>query len=309
VVTVTSTAPAASAGEVAVIEVALFTVKLVAAVPPNSTAVAPVRFVPVIVTTVPPVVGPLVGLTAVTVGAPTTKVNLSAAVLALVPPAVVTVTSTAPATSAGELAVIEVALFTVKLVAAVPPNSTAVAPVRFVPVIVTTVPPVVGPLVGLTAVTVGAGVTNVNWSAAVLALVPPAVVTVTSTAPAASAGELAVIEVALFTVKPVAAVPPNSTAVAPVRFVPVIVTTVPPVVGPLVGLTAVTVGAPTTKVNLSPAEVVVVAIAVVTESSTAPAASAGERRVIEVALFTVKLVAAVPPNSTAVAPVRFVLGI
>jgi len=67
-VTVTSTVPAASAGETAVIDVALFTVKLAAAVPPNVTAVAPVRFVPVIVTVVPPVVGPLFGLMAVTAG-------------------------------------------------------------------------------------------------------------------------------------------------------------------------------------------------------------------------------------------------
>ena len=48
-VTVTSTVPVDSAGEVAVIWVALFTVKL-AAVVPNFTAVAPVRPVPVMVT-------------------------------------------------------------------------------------------------------------------------------------------------------------------------------------------------------------------------------------------------------------------
>ena len=50
----------------------------------------------------------------------------------------------------------EVALLTVKVVAAVAPNFTAVAPVKLVPVTVTEVPPVVGPEVGLTAVTVGA---------------------------------------------------------------------------------------------------------------------------------------------------------
>ncbi len=37
------------------------------------------------------------------------------------------------------------------------PNFTAVAPVKLVPVIVTVVPPVVGPLVGDTLVTVGTG--------------------------------------------------------------------------------------------------------------------------------------------------------
>jgi hypothetical protein len=45
-------------------------VNVVAAVAPNFTAVAPVKFVPVMVTTVPPAVGPLVGLTDVTVGGP-----------------------------------------------------------------------------------------------------------------------------------------------------------------------------------------------------------------------------------------------
>ena len=80
--------------------------------------------------------------------------NVSAALVALVPPGVVTVTSTAPAACAGEVAVIEVALTTEKL-AAVPPNDTAVAPVKLLPVMVTLVPPAVGPAFGLTPVTVG----------------------------------------------------------------------------------------------------------------------------------------------------------
>ena len=64
-----STMPA-PAGEVAVIEVAELTVKLVALVAPNLTAVAPVKLVPVMVTDVPPVVGPVVGAIDATVGAP-----------------------------------------------------------------------------------------------------------------------------------------------------------------------------------------------------------------------------------------------
>ena len=48
-----------------------------------------------------------------------------------------------------------------------------------------------------------------NWSAADVAEVPPAVVTRTSTVPV-PAGEVAVIEVAELTVKPVAAVAPKS---------------------------------------------------------------------------------------------------
>ena len=51
--------------------------------------------------------------------------------------------------------------------------------------------------------------------------------------------------VALLTVKPVAAVAPKVTAVAPPRLVPVRVTVVPPACGPLVGEMEVTVGAGT----------------------------------------------------------------
>jgi hypothetical protein len=49
-------------------------------------------------------------------------VKLSAALVVLVPPAVVTVTSTMPAEPAGEVALIEVALLTVNEVAAAPPK-------------------------------------------------------------------------------------------------------------------------------------------------------------------------------------------
>ena len=70
----------------------------------------------------------------------------------------VTTTLTAPAVCAGVVAVMEVELTTVTLVAAVPPNVT-VAPLKNpVPVIVTDVPPLVLPEVGEIAVTVGAGV-------------------------------------------------------------------------------------------------------------------------------------------------------
>ena len=74
---------------------------------------------------------------------------------------------------------------------------------------------------------------------------PPVVVTVMSTVPALPAGDVAVIDVALLTITPVAAVPPKLTAVAPVKLVPVMVTLVPPAIGPLLGETAVTVGAAT----------------------------------------------------------------
>ena len=70
VVTVTWTMPTSPAGEVAVIEATLTKVKLVAGVPPNDTLVAPVKLVPVIVTVVPPAVGPEVGLIKETAGLP-----------------------------------------------------------------------------------------------------------------------------------------------------------------------------------------------------------------------------------------------
>jgi hypothetical protein len=84
----------------------------------------------------------------------TMKVNALADVA--VPPGAVTATSAAPAVRAGVVAVMDVALFTVNALAAVPPNDTAVAPVKLVPVRVTEVPPVVGPVAGETAVIVGA---------------------------------------------------------------------------------------------------------------------------------------------------------
>ncbi len=247
VVTFTSTPPAACAGEVAVIEVALMKLKPAAAVPPNDTPVTPVKLVPVIVTTVAPAVEPEVGDSDVTVGGAggATNVNLSAAETAEIPPGVITVMSTMPAACAGEVAVIDVAEIGVSAVPAPVPNDTAVAPVRLVPVIVTTVAPAVVPEVGLMAVIVGApaGATNVYLSPAERAEVPPGVVTVTSTWPAACDGAVAVTDVADTNENVVAALPPNDTPVTPVRLVPVIVTTVPPAVEPDVGLSEVTVGA------------------------------------------------------------------
>jgi len=161
---------------------------------------------------------------------PVRKVNWSEEGLGLeVPDPVVTLMSTIPRGSGGEVAVIEVALFTVREEAGVVPNLTWVAPVKLVPVMVTEVPPAADPELGLTAVTVGSGVaTNVNQSTgASTAETPAGVVTVTSTVPVAI-GEVAVIWVALFTVKPWAGTVPKVTAVVPVKLVPVMVTELPP---------------------------------------------------------------------------------
>ena len=73
------------------------------------------------------------------------------------PPGVVTVTSTVPATCAGAVTVIEVSEVAVNDVATVPSKLIAVTPSRLVPVIVTVVPPVRVPLPGLTLVTTGGG--------------------------------------------------------------------------------------------------------------------------------------------------------
>ena len=74
---------------------------------------------------------------------------------------------------------------------------------------------------------------------------PPGVVTVRVTAPAARAGATAVICVAEFTVNESAAVPPKLTEDAESRLVPVITTLFPPEVLPDAGFNAVMVGAET----------------------------------------------------------------
>ena len=83
--------------------------------------------------------------------------NWSALVMAEVPPAVVTVMFTVPE-PAGLVAVIRV-LESAVIEPPAPPKLTPVAPDRFVPVIVTEVPPAVGALAGEIPRTTGAGVT------------------------------------------------------------------------------------------------------------------------------------------------------
>jgi hypothetical protein len=126
--------------------------KLVAATPPKRTAVAPVRFVPVIVTTVP--TGPLVGVKLVMVGVGTVTINED--VLVAEPLDVVTVICPVAA-PAGTVTMICVAVLEVIVPFTPPPKRTAVAPVRFVPVIVTDEP--AEPLTGVKPVMVGTGVT------------------------------------------------------------------------------------------------------------------------------------------------------
>src|SRR5690349_5462568 len=82
---------------------------------------------------------------------------------------VLTLTSTLPGCGPrGAVAVISVSESTVKLAAGVEPNSTAEAPPRFLPVIVTTVPPAIEPDGGETRVISGAG-----WTSALSSISSP----------------------------------------------------------------------------------------------------------------------------------------
>jgi hypothetical protein len=100
---------------------------------------------------------------------------------------------TRPIGSAGEVAMIVVSDFTT-IDAAMVPKSTAKPPVKFVPVMVTAVPPPSVPELGLTPLTTGGGVVKVKESLDVVALVPNGVITVTSTIPAFSSGDVAVMK-------------------------------------------------------------------------------------------------------------------
>ena len=138
--------------------------------------VAPARFDPLILTKVPAVVGPVNGEMLLVVGADTYVYPF---VAVAEPPTVVTTTSTAPAAWAGADILIVVELVVIP-VAATPPNVT-VAPARFVPVMLTNVPAVVGPDTGEITVIVGADTYVYDCAVSV----PPTVVTVTVTGPAA----------------------------------------------------------------------------------------------------------------------------
>jgi hypothetical protein len=140
------------------------------------------------VTTVP--TGPDVGVKLLIPGA-----GITVKLVELVAVPATFVTAIVPlAVPAATVAVICVALFTVKDVAAVPLNFTAEAPVNEVPVIVTTVP--TGPEVGVKLVIVGGGIT-----AKLAELVPvPATVVIAIVPVLVPAATVAVICVSLSTV-------------------------------------------------------------------------------------------------------------
>ena len=193
--------------------------------------------VPVRVTLLPPMMGPVGGDSVVSVGE-LTKRNTAPL---LVVEAMSTVTALAPAALAGEVAVTLLSEMTVKEVAGVGPKWTASVSIKPPPMMFTSVPPVVGPEVGVIEEITGAGW---NWKLSELS-VPPGVVIVIGTVPARCIGVIASTSVLLTTVKLVAATVPNDTLVVPVRLIPVIVTISPPAVTPVAGNTAVGAGAAT----------------------------------------------------------------
>lgn len=206
----TLTAPALTPpGTVAVICVALTTVKDAAGVVPKLTAVAPVKFVPLIVITAPASAEGGAKPLIVGVGGRIVKGEADRAV----PPGVVTLTIPASA-PAGSVAVICPSLLTVKVISAAP-ILTLLTPVKPTPTIASVVP--TEPLPGLRRTIFGAVIIVKGAPEAAV----PLGVTTLITPVAASAGTVAVICVPLLTVKAVAGVEPNFTAVAPVKLLPV----------------------------------------------------------------------------------------
>ena len=100
-----------------------------------------------------------------------------------------------------------------------------------------------GPAFGLSPLTAGAE-RKVKLSSAVVAELPATVSTVTSTTPEAIAGATADIENPDVTVTSLDGDEPKSTVAPGANPVPLIVTDVPPDVGPALGLSDMTVGAP-----------------------------------------------------------------
>ena len=278
---------------VPVIEVGLI-VATVSADPPNETVAPLANPVPAMLTDVPPAMPPVFGVTDVTVGAGATYVKQPEQV-ALCVSGFVTTTFTDPAAWAVVVPVIDVGPI-VETVSADPPNEIVAAAWKPVPAIVTDVPPAAGPLFGVTDVTVGAAMYVKHPEQ--LPLCVSGLETTTVTAPAACVVVVPVMLVALI-VETVRGDPPKD-ALAPLwNPVPVRVTEVPPTLGPLVGVTEVTVGA-ATKVKQA-LQVPLCVSGLVTTTLTAPAACPVVIPVMLVAEI-VEIVSADPPKDT-VAPV------
>jgi hypothetical protein len=148
-----------------------------------------------------------------------------------VPPGVVRLT--APVAPVPTMAMIEVDDTTVNDVTNVPPNVMADVLLKFVPVILIIVP--AAAVLGANAVIVGGGIKVKPAKEAV----PPGVVKLT--APVAPVPTMAIIEVDETTVNDVTGVPPNVIADVLLKFVPVMLISVP--AAAVLGVNAVIVGA------------------------------------------------------------------
>ena len=136
-VATTATFPGACAGATTVHAVVEVQLRSAALVDPNTklVAVLPIaKPVPLTLTPLPPAGEPMARSSLVTVGVNLKRSTDEGTVVAT---GVVTLTSTTPAASGGETAVIELADVTLKLAALLEPNPTAVAPVKLLPVMVT----------------------------------------------------------------------------------------------------------------------------------------------------------------------------
>ena len=209
------------------------TVKEVAEVPLKDTALVPVKPLPVRVTWVP--TGPLVGEKEVMVGGPRTEKGVAEE---LVPSRLETEIGpleALPSTTARS----RVSEITVKIPAVLKSpkillKETFVVPVKYLPVMVTSVP--TGPLVGVKLVMMG-GVVTVKL--VVEEVVPAGFVTLMGP-DVALLGTVARSWVSELTVKEVAGVPLKVTALVPVKLLPVRVTWVP--TGPLEGVKETMIG-------------------------------------------------------------------
>ena len=154
-VTTMSTTPTACAGALAVSSVALTHVTLVAATPPTDTVAPETKPLPVSFSEVPPALDPIAGSTAVSVGA--SRYSNAFASDPACRSVFVTEIVTLPTVPAGAVAEIVVASTTTTAAPALPPNATVAPSRKPVPVIETAAPPAFEPTVGVTALTVGAG--------------------------------------------------------------------------------------------------------------------------------------------------------
>ncbi|CAB4812309.1 unannotated protein [freshwater metagenome] len=204
----------------------------------------------------------------------------------------------------GTVAVI-VVLFTTVAGVVVPLKLTWVAPRNPVPVMVTTVP--TDELVGLIDVIAagagGGGGGTVTVSCVAATTVPFGVITLTLTGPAvAASGMLVVICVPAGLTLTAAESPPNETAVAPEKLVPLMVTTLP--MSPVAGVKPVMVGANGLVITVNCATDVRLPLGKVTTIEPAPTvAPTGTNTSRRVALITLNI-AAVPLTVTAVAVSR-----